>query len=115
IAQVAAGIASVLGRLMKLSVKERRLLLLAGAAGGIGAIFRTPLGAALFVVECLYSDDFEVEGLVPTVLASVVAYSVFTMIFGEGRMFAVEPAYVFSPLQLPLFLIMAVGAALVGV
>ncbi|MCA9627962.1 MAG: chloride channel protein [Myxococcales bacterium] len=115
IAQVAAGIASQLGRVMKLTVKERRLLILAGAAAGIGAIFRTPLGAALFIVECLYSDDFEVEGLVPTVLASVVAYSVFTMIYGEGKMFAVEPAYAFSPVQLPLFLIMAVGAALIGV
>lgn len=115
IAQVAAGIAALIGRALKLSVRERRLLLLAGAAGGIGAIFRTPLGAALFVVECLYSDDFEVEGLVPTLLSSVVAYSVFTMIFGEGRIFAVEAAYAFHPLQLPLFLLMAVGAALVGV
>lgn len=115
IAQIGAGFGSMLGRALKLTPRERRLLLLAGAAGGIGAIFRTPLGAALFVVEVLYKDDFEVDGLVPTVLSSVVAYSVFTMIFGEGTIFATAPSYTFDPRQLPLYLLMAIGAAVVGV
>ncbi len=115
IAQIGAGFGSVLATTMRLSPRERRLLLLAGAAGGIGAIFRTPLGAALFVVEVLYRDDFEVDALVPTVLASVVAYSVFTMIFGEGSIFSTQPHYEFNPLQLPLYLLMAVFASIVGV
>jgi CIC family chloride channel protein len=115
IAQIGAGFGSLLGRALRLSDRERRLLLLAGAAGGIGAIFRTPLGAALFVVEVLYKDDFEVDALVPTVLSSVVAYSVFTMLFGEGHIFATEPSYGFDPRQLPFYLLMAVGVALVGV
>lgn len=115
IAQIGAGFGSLVGRALSLSDRERRLLLLAGAAGGVGAIFRTPLGAALFVVEVLYKDDFEVDALVPTVLSSVVAYSVFTMIFGEGHIFATEQRYAFDPRQLPFYLLMAVGAALVGV
>ncbi len=115
IAQIGAGFGSILARLLKLSARERRLLLLAGAAGGIGAIFRTPLGAALFVVEVLYRDDFEVDALVPAVLASVAAYSVFTLIFGQGAMFATEASYAFNPRQLPLYLLMAIVASLVGV
>ncbi len=114
-AHLGAGIGSLLARVFRLSARERRLLLLAGAAGGIAAIFRTPLGAALFIVEVLYRDDFEVDGLVPTVLSSVVAYSVFTMIFGEGHIFATEGRYEFDPRQLPLYLLMAIGAAVVGV
>lgn len=110
-----ASLATLIGRALKLTTREKRLLLLAGAAGGISAIFRTPLGAALFVVEVLYKDDFEVEGLVPTVLSSVVAYSVFTMIFGEGHIFKTAGHYDFDPRQLPLYLAMAFGAALVGV
>jgi len=115
IAQIGAGFGSFLARTLKLSPRERRLLLLAGAAGGISAIFRTPLGAALFLVEVLYRDDFELDGLVPSVLSSVVAYSVFTFIFGQGAMFATEASYTFDPRQLPLYLLMAVFASLVGV
>jgi CIC family chloride channel protein len=114
IAQIGAGFGSFTARVLKLSPRERRLLLLAGAAGGISAIFRTPLGAALFVVEVLYRDDFELDGLVPAVLSSVAAYSVFTFIFGQGAMFATEASYTFHPQQLPLYLLMAVGASLIG-
>jgi CIC family chloride channel protein len=115
IAQIGAGFGSVLATTMRLTPRERRLLLLAGAAGGIGAIFRTPLGAALFIVEVLYRDDFEVDALVPTVLASVVSYSVFTMIFGEGNIFTTQAHYEFNPLQLPLYLVMAIFASVIGV
>ncbi len=115
IAQMGAGFGGLLGGLLKLSDRERRLLLLAGAAGGIGAIFRTPLGAALFVAEVLYRDDFEVDALVPAVLSSVVAYSVFTTILGEGAIFATAAHYPFDPRQLPLYLLMAIGTALTGV
>ncbi len=40
IAQIGAGFGSALARLLRLTASERRLLMLAGAAGGIGAIFR---------------------------------------------------------------------------
>jgi len=45
IAQVGGGIGSWLAQRLKLSARERRLLLLAGAAGGMGAIFRAPWAA----------------------------------------------------------------------
>ncbi len=115
ISQMGAAIGLRVGGLFKLSERERRLLLIAGAAGGIGAIFRTPLGAALFVVEVLYQDDFEVDALVPAVFASVVGYSTFTLIFGETAMFATEGSYEFDPRQLPLYLVMSMGVALVAV
>ncbi len=40
IAQIGAGFGSFLARMLRLTPDERRLLVLAGAAGGIGAIFR---------------------------------------------------------------------------
>ena len=40
--------------------------MLAGAAGGVGAIFRAPLGGALFAGEVLYSSTaFESAALAP--------------------------------------------------
>ena len=68
-----------------ISERERRILLVAGVAAGLAAVFRTPLGAALFAAEVLYRDDFESDALIPGVLASVIAYSVVISIFGENR------------------------------
>ena len=115
VAHIGAALGATVGRLFKLSDRERRLLLIAGAAGGIGAIFRTPLGGALFVVEVLYIDDFEVDALVPSVLSSVVAYSLFTAIFGEGFLFAVPSSFSFDARELPIYFLMALMAGLVGV
>ena len=91
------------------SARERRILLVAGVAAGIAAVFRTPLGAALLAVEVLYRDDFESDALIPAVLASVVAYSVVISIFGESTLFAHAARYPFVPAHLPLYA--AAGAA----
>ncbi len=70
IAQIGSGFGSVLGSLLKVSDRERRVMLLAGAAGGIGAIFKAPLGAALFATEVLYrKEDFEFEAIIPCILS----------------------------------------------
>lgn len=113
IAYLSGALGQVLGLRLRLSEREVRLMLLAGAAGGIGAIFRTPLGAALFVIEVLYRDDTEVEGFVPAVMSSVAAYSTFTAFLRQERIFTV-PAYDFEPGQLPLYVVMAVGCAVSG-
>lgn len=115
IAHIGAAVGSTIARLLRLSDRERRLLLLAGAAAGIGAIFRTPLGGALFVVEVLYSDDLEADALVPAVLSSVVAYSLFTTLFGDTRLFATPQYESLDARELPIFGLMAIVAGAVGV
>ena len=116
IAQIGAGFGSFLATRMKLSDWDRRMLILAGAAGGVGAIFRAPLGGALFAVEVLYaSTAIEFSAIVPCVVASVVAYSVFSSIFGPGLAFNVPQTAVFGgPTELPFYLVFAVVCALVG-
>jgi CIC family chloride channel protein len=91
IAQIGGGFGSWLARILKLDVRERRLLLLAGCAGGLGAIFRAPLGGAITSIEVLYTEDFETEAIVPCIISSVVAYSTFTFIFGHQPIFATPP------------------------
>ena len=50
IAQIGAGFGSMVGTLLRLPVHDRRILMLAGAAGGIGAIFKAPLaGVETFI------------------------------------------------------------------
>ena len=81
IAQIGAGFGSFLASILKVSDKERRIMLLAGAAGGLGAIFKAPLGSALFVSEVLYRKEaFEFEAIIPCILSSIVGFMVFTLL-----------------------------------
>jgi CIC family chloride channel protein len=92
IAQIGAGFGSYFPRLLKLTPSERRLLMLAGTAGGIGAIFRAPLGGALFAVEGLYSSSaIESAALLPCLASSIIAYSTFALF--------ITPRPIFIPLR----------------
>ncbi len=91
-ALIAAGIGSVYGSLRQRSDDERRMLMLIGMAAGLSAIFRTPIGAAIFAIEVLYYEmEFETGALLFTILASVVAYTVNGIFAGWEPLFAVPP------------------------
>ncbi|MCC6552040.1 MAG: chloride channel protein, partial [Polyangiaceae bacterium] len=112
--QIGGAIGSIVARYLRVTPRERRILLVAGAAAGMSAVFRTPLGAALLVVEVLHRDDFEADALVPSILASVVSYSVFIYSFGESTLFAHAPRYPFVPAHLPLYALLAIVISLIG-
>jgi CIC family chloride channel protein len=112
--QIGGALGSVVGGLLQVGPRERRVLLVAGAAAGISAVFRTPLGAALLAVEILYRDGFESDALVPSVLSSVVSYSVVISIFGESTLFAHAPNFPFVPAHLPFYALLALLVALLA-
>jgi len=109
-----AAIGSTIGRLLSVTPRERRILMVAGMAAGMSAMFRTPLGAALLAVEVLYRDGFEQDALVPAILASVVSYSVAISIFGESTLFHHAPRFPFFPAHLPYYALLAVSIAFLG-
>jgi len=114
ITQIGAGIASWIALKLRLSARERRILLLAGAAGGLGAIFRAPMGAALTAIEVIYLEDFEAEAVLPAVLSSVVAYTLFTLVFGYDPIFGIPQFHFQNPLELPFYVVLALFCALMG-
>ena len=115
IAQIGSGFGSFLASLLKLSDSERRILLLAGAAGGIGAIFKAPLGSALFVTEVLYrKSELEFEAVMPCVLSSIVGYTVFTFYDGTGTIFQIPRFALATPSQLPLYGLFGLICSLIG-
>ncbi len=77
VAQIGGGFGSTLATKLGLGMRDRRTLLLAGTAGGLGAIFRAPLGGALTAVEVLYKEDIESEALIPCIISSVTSYITF--------------------------------------
>jgi chloride channel protein, CIC family len=114
IAQIGAGFGSFLGTILKLKPRDRRILVLAGAAGGIGAIFHAPLGAALFAPEVLYREtEFESEAILPCIVSAIVASSIFDKYFGRTALFFPGPVD-FAPVELLPYAIFAVICALVG-
>ena len=113
--QIGAGLGSWLGTRLKLSTPQRRILLLAGRAGGLGAIFRAPLGSAIASVEALYREDFESDALVPCVISSIVAYSIYMGVFGFSHIFAMPDLYFTDVRELFFYLVLGSICALVGI
>jgi CIC family chloride channel protein len=89
-ALISAGIGSIYATLSHQNHRERQLLVLIGMAAGLSAIFRSPIGSALFAVEVLYGGmDFEVGALLYTLLGSIVAYAVNGLFSGWQPLFIV--------------------------
>ncbi len=108
IAQIGAGFGSFLATKLKLSPTERRIMMAAGMAAGVGSIFRAPLAGALFGAEVLYRDpDVEPEVLIPAGLSSVVAYCIFCWFFGFGSLFDSPPYSFKNPLELAPYALLA--------
>jgi len=115
VAQIGAGVGSYLANLLRLSDRDRRLMLIAGAGGGIGSMFRAPLGGALFATEVLYREpEFEFEAIIPAIISSIVAYSVFASFFGWGVLFD-TPRYLFRhPSGLFFYAILGILCVILG-
>jgi len=116
IAQIGAGFASFMAEKLGLGEQDRRQLMLAGAAGGIGAIFHAPLGGALFVTEVCYgSTALEFAAVIPAVIASISAYTVLATILGHGLAINITQHLEFTrPAEIPLYLVFAILCSLVG-
>ncbi len=116
IAQIGAGFGSFLATKLKLSDRERRIMLAAGMGAGVGAIFRAPLAGALFAAEVLYRDpEFESDVIIPAGIASVVGYCTFCLVFGWGSLFKAQDFVFQNPLELGPYTVLAfvlVGAGI---
>ena len=116
IAQIGAGFGSFLAAKLKLTDRDRRLMVIAGAAAGIGSIFRSPLGGALFAAEVLYREpEFESEAIIPAIISSIVGYSVFATFHGWSSIFD-TPKFTFQhPTELLFYAIFGLLCAFLGI
>ncbi len=75
-----------LGRL-RLEDRDRRIMLICGAAAGMSAVFRAPLTGIVFALEMPYRDDLAHEALVPSLIASVVSFVTLSFFLGATPLF----------------------------
>lgn len=80
---------STIGQLFKLSAVERKILLVAGAAGGMSATFAAPVAAVLLALELLLFE-WRPRSLIPVALASAVADAQRQWLLGTGPLFPVH-------------------------
>lgn len=116
IAQIGAGFGSFLATKLKLSDRERRIMMAAGMGAGVGSIFRAPLAGALFAAEVLYRDpEIEPEVIIPAGISSVVAYCLFCLVFGWGSLFSTPHFDFRNPLELGPYIVLAMVLVVMGV
>ncbi|HEX5434655.1 MAG TPA: chloride channel protein, partial [Candidatus Angelobacter sp.] len=85
-----AGIGSWLWAKMRrlgLENRDRRIMLICGAAAGMSAVFRAPLTGIVFALEMPYRDDLAHEALVPSLIASVVSFVTLSSFLGASPLF----------------------------
>lgn len=79
---------SLFAQTLALSAAERKTLLVAGAAGGMAAVFAAPVAAVLLAVELLLFE-WRPRSLIPVVVASVVASILRVPLLGPGPLFPI--------------------------
>ena len=98
IIQIGSSFGSTLGQFLRLSVWQRVTLIAAGAGGGIGATFNTPVGGVLFAVEIIL-HEVSARTLVPVFTATATATYVGELFFGP------HPSFSIPALESPFFVV----------
>ena len=104
-------VGSIVGQMFRLTAADRRALLVAGAAGGMSAVFGTPVAATLFGVELL-AFEFKPRSMVLIGLAAATADGI-RMVMAHGGLVAPQPLFP-VPGHPPLGGIVLLGAVVIG-
>ena len=113
--QLGGSIGYNFGKLLRLDEKDMHLIVMSGMSSVFAALFGTPLTAAVFSLEVVNVGILHYAGLLPCIVASVVAYKV-SILFGVTpvRFDMVE----FSPMSVGIMarvIVLALLCALVSV
>jgi len=90
------------------TLTDAKVLMVAGAAAGVAAIFKTPATGAIFAMEVPYRDDTAKRMLLPALIGSVSGYLVYVAIYGTAPLLPTAGSPPFGLRELA-------GGALVGI
>ncbi|MGE5217532.1 MAG: chloride channel protein [Chloroflexota bacterium] len=82
-------VGSIFAQFFQLSSAERRTLLVAGAAGGMSAIFASPVAACLLAVELLLFE-WRPRSFIPVAIAAAAAAALRVPLLGSGPIFPIH-------------------------
>ena len=111
--QMGASLADALAQRVKAGPQLRRQLLMAGAAGGFGSVFGTPLAGAAFGLELGVVAGIELGALVPALVASFVGDFTTRALGIQHTLYPPALALPLTPSLLGKWLVFAVALAAV--
>ena len=112
--QIGAGLASAVGRWVRLPPDRVKDLVPVGAAGALAAAFNTPLAAVLFALEEIIGD-LNAPLLGSTVVASVASVIVARSILGNEPLFHVPPYNLEHPAELLAYALLGIAGGIIAV
>ncbi|MGY5857804.1 MAG: chloride channel protein [Candidatus Thorarchaeota archaeon] len=119
---IGAGVGNQIGRRLGYSDPSHlRVFLMMGSAAATAGIYKAPLGGALFATEAPYKRDARLGYFVPTVIAAITSFIVFSGIYsfimqnGMNPLFTFQASYVFTLAETPLLILFGVIAGLVSI
>ncbi|WSG12009.1 chloride channel protein [Nonomuraea sp. NBC_01738] len=92
ISQIGAALGSGLARRYRLTEDQARTLVFTGMGAGIAAIFKSPLGGAVIAAELPTRRGLTPRLLLPAVIATALAYTVFAAVKGWQPAFGARTA-----------------------
>jgi CIC family chloride channel protein len=111
--QIGGGIASVIGRWLRLSPERVRDLVPVGVAGALAAAFNTPVSAVIFTLEEIIGD-MNAPLLGSAVIASVASVVVERAILGNEPLFRVPQYRLAHPAELVAYAGLGVAGGIVS-
>jgi H+/Cl- antiporter ClcA len=83
--QMGGSLADQLTKYFDLDPGDRRIILIAGVAGGFASVFGTPLAGAIFALEWMLHREIRWKSLFPAFWTAFVAHWVCALLFGVGH------------------------------
>ncbi len=112
--QLGGGIASLIGKVFRLSERRLHILTMCGMAALFSAIFGTPLGACIFILEVIRVGSICLAAIFPVFVSSITAFSLASFLGTEAERFPLPSVQNLAFSTLWKALVIAVAGALLS-